>query len=300
MNCRNVCSSDYFYSRIPETERAFSKIEGEWNRIITALKAENNTSEIDTQDHCIFLFFILFQYSRTLGFKHESEKYFNYVYNYFFRLLVKENADRLAEDGLDMDYLEKCKIVINGPIHAVAMKDLFEKGPFLIRDLISILLINSTERDFIISDSPVVLYNSFFNNPEGHFLYPQCSTTGLQSPGLQIFCPLGPKHMLVLYDKEFYNFGNSSCGIIEIYDEKDIDALNVLQIFNCNNIILFANHEQKENLRTLHTIYEKYVNNKVRNTETIIKKESFGTKRERAVIINNREAQSKNRVISGC
>lgn len=50
------------------------------------------------------------------------------------------NADRFAKDGTDMDYLEKCKVVINGPIHAVAMKDLFERGPFLIRDLVDIIL----------------------------------------------------------------------------------------------------------------------------------------------------------------
>lgn len=99
--------------------------------------------------------------------------------------------------------------------------------------------------------------------------------------------------MLVLYDKEFYNFGKSSSGIIEIYDEKDIDALNVLQMFNCNNNILFTNPEQEENIRTLHTNYEKEMNNEFRNTKTTIRKETIDTKREQVIIFNNRDINYK-------
>lgn len=198
MNCKDICSKDYFYSRIPETERAFSQFEGEGNRILSNIIKEISLSKISTQDYCIFLFFLVFHYSRTLRGKQEAEQFFNGFSDHIFRSFIELNIENFKKEGIEEDYLEKCSIAVNGPIHPFAMKSIIERGPFLIRDLTPILFKNLTCIDFIIGDSPIVIYNSFFNNPKGHFLYPFNSTTGLQSPGLQIFWPLGPRLMLVL------------------------------------------------------------------------------------------------------
>ncbi len=206
MNCKEICSKDYFYSRMSETERAFSHFEGEGNRLISNIIKENNLSTLTQDDYCILLFFLVFQYSRTLRGKQEAEQFFNGFHNHIFRSFINLNIENFRREGIEKDYLDKCSVAVNGPIHAFAMKSIMECGPFFIRDLTPILFKNHTSRDFIISDSPIVLYNSFFNNPNGHFLYPFSSTTGLQSPGLQIFWPLNPSLMMVLYDNNFYNF----------------------------------------------------------------------------------------------
>ena len=165
------------------------------------------------------------------------------------------------------------------------MKSAMERGPFWILDLKPILFINGTKRDYIISDSPIVLYNSFFNNPEGHFLFPFSSTTGLQSPGLQIFWPLDAKHMLVLYDSKFYNFGANSMGFAEIHFEEDIDALNSLQFFNCSDNILFVDRLQEENIRLLHSKYELLINKEYHKIDTMKRTKSNGQESE--IVINS-------------
>lgn len=181
---------------------------------------------------------------------------------------------------MNKEYLDKCRMVINGPIHAFAMKSIMGRGPFLIKDLNPILFMNFTERDFITSDNPIVLYNSFFNNPEGHFLYPPSGTNGLQSPGLQIFWPLDTKHMLVLYDKNFYNFDVTLNGCVKIYLEVDLDALNSLQFFNCSDNILFADCSQEENIRLLHSKYEGLIDREYRSIDTIKRTKSNGQESE--------------------
>jgi hypothetical protein len=163
MNCKDVCSRDYFYAQMPEVERSFSRMEGEGNRIISDIIMKNDLSKINIEDYCILLYFISFLYARTLSVKQETEQHFDGLSNYFFRLFIDNNIENLRREGMEKEYLEKCRMAINGPIHAFAMKSIIERGPFLIKDLSPILFINFTGRDFITSDSPIVLYNSFLS-----------------------------------------------------------------------------------------------------------------------------------------
>lgn len=280
MNCRNVCSRDYFYAQMPEMERSFSEMEGEGSRIISNIILENSLSNITTEDYCLLLYFICFQYARTPRVKQEAEQHFNGISNYLFRSFVDNNIENLKEKGIEKENLEGWSLDINGPIHAYAMKSIMEHGPFLIKDLKPILFVNCTSRDFITSDNPVVPYNSFFNNPSGSAY----GTNGLQSPGLQIFWPLDTKHMLVLYDRDFYNFNVVSNEYKEIYLDDDVDALNSLQFFNCSDNILFADRLQEENIRLLHSKYEDLVNKEYHSIDTIKKTKSNGQESE--IVIN--------------
>lgn len=45
MNCRDVCSRNYFYAQMPEVERSFSGMEGEGNRIISDIIIKNDLSK---------------------------------------------------------------------------------------------------------------------------------------------------------------------------------------------------------------------------------------------------------------
>jgi len=255
-------------------------MESEGNRIISNIIMKNDLSKITKQDYCLLLFFIAFQYARTLKGKQEAEQFFNGLSDYLFRSFIENNIENFKREGIEKEYLDKCSIVVNGPIHAFAIKSIMERGPFLIRDLKPILFVNRIGRDFIISDSPIVLYNSFFNNPAGHFLFPFSSTTGLQSPGLQIFWPLDTKHMLVLYDEKFYNFKSELNELVEIYLDEDIDALDSLQLFNCSNNIIFSNPLQEENIKELHSKYEGLINNEYYSIDTIKRTKTNGQESE--------------------
>jgi len=284
MNCKDVCASDYFYAKMAEVERGVSQLEDAGNRIITDIIKLGSLSKLTSQNYCILLYFLAFQYSRTLRGKQEASQYFDGIYTHFFRYFVENNAEKFKKEGIDPEYLKRCSIKVNGAVHAFAIKSIMERGPLLIRDLTPILFLNNTKRDFVSSDNPIVLYNSFFNNPSGHFLYPCNSTTGLQSPGLQIFWPLDTKHMLVLYDENFYNFRTKLNEPVNIRLKEDVDALNSLQFFNCSNNILFADISQEANVRMLHSKYECLITHEYHLIDTIRRTKSNGHESE--IVIN--------------
>jgi hypothetical protein len=86
--------------------------------------------------------------------------------------------------------------------------------------------------------------------------------TYLFSPGLQIFTPLSTKIMLMLYDSKFYDAKGISVfndvqglptGVISIMHEYDIDALNALQLLNCEKSIYFIDNNQSTYIEGLHS-----------------------------------------------
>jgi len=246
----SVCSKDYFYSKIPEGERSFSQMESEWNRILSIIIRNADLNDLTCQDYTLLLFFITFQNARTKKGKMEVERHFNELINYIYKPFLDKS---LKEAGVDPKSIDKWKIALVGPHHAFYMQCALQCAPFLISDLRPIIFINRTNINFIVSDSPIILYNSFFNYPEGP------GTSGLQSPGLQIFCPLSPKLMLVLYDDKFYNFKSSFNQKLYMDLEKDIDALNSLQFFSCSDNIFFTDKDDNENVKKLHESIEHFI-----------------------------------------
>jgi hypothetical protein len=107
--------------------------------------------------------------------------------------------------------------------------------PFVL-DLQYKLLENKTGRLFITSDNPTVRYNQFLERRG-----PQFGTTGWQCKGLQIFLPLGPRHLLMLYDGEVYRVGGRKHleTRVEITNEWDVEALNILQAANAEDVLYF-------------------------------------------------------------
>ena len=104
-----------------------------------------------------------------------------------------------------------------------------------------VLLINNSEFDFIASDNPIVLFNSYFNKVQDR------GVIGLQSPGLQIFFALNNKLALLLYDVKCYSTGErrhqEDFSTISVNSIDDIDSINSLQILNCDENVFFSNKE---------------------------------------------------------
>jgi hypothetical protein len=126
----------------------------------------------------------------------------------------------------------------------------------LISDLKSILLINSTDQNFIFSDKPIIIYNKYFCDKRQYLI------NGFASPGLQIFCPLNSKVMLVLYDDKFYNFGDRSTDKILIDKGSDIDSLNSLQFLNCYENIFFSDSDQGKSIQSLYSMLKTQIGKK--------------------------------------
>jgi hypothetical protein len=160
---------------------------------------------------------------------------------------------------------------IEGPIFMTILSNTLIEGHFYIADLVPVILINKTDKDFIFSDDPVIFYNSFFNYVD------DLDMTYSFSPGLQIFSPLDSKTMLMLYDPKFYNAkGISACndvqglptGEISVILGSDIDAINALQFLNCEKSIYFIDKNQSTYVEGLHSSLDAYPKSKTYGSNT--------------------------------
>jgi hypothetical protein len=82
-------------------------------------------------------------------------------------------------------------------------------------DLRCKLLRNKTGIPLITSDHPVVRCNQYFER------HPSLSDSGLICRGLQIFLPLNPQYLLVLFDSDVYKVGGRNFRVTCVDATKD-------------------------------------------------------------------------------
>ncbi len=126
------------------------------------------------------------------------------------------------------------------PVFNLRMSDDVAKG---MRDLKSIVVETATDT-FITSDNPVFKYNQYLQEIQDH------GTTGLRQTGIQVFLPLSPRHMLVVYDKDVYDYVKKKSPT-----EADVEALNGLQMISASNNLYFSDVGQSHSVENLTSKY---------------------------------------------
>jgi hypothetical protein len=252
-SCKDLCAEDWFYSKDAQIEKCLSRMEQDFSIILNKIINNTNINQLTDKEYYLLLLFLVVQNDRTAKGKELSEDYVNFFIQDSFKDLLKKNTGKLpwiTENSFETDQMP----AISGPIHAIALKNSLETGPLLLSDLTPIILINRTEMEFIFSDSPVVLYNSFFNDKDGY------RSSGIQAHGLQIFCPLNSKTMLILFDSNYYSFKKNQCNNIDVTSESDVDALNALQFLNCIKWIFFTDKTRTKSIGAQHSRLDKSIN----------------------------------------
>jgi hypothetical protein len=117
----------------------------------------------------------------------------------------------------------------DSPLFTIGMTNFFYQG---IRDLKPHLIFSGNHRRFITSDNPVCKYNQYFEEIKNF------GKLGAVSRGLQIFFPISPLYLVILYDKDIYQI-MSSGNITNYITDNDVNALNLLQMINSENNIYF-------------------------------------------------------------
>src|SRR3989338_6178963 len=238
---KNCATEDYFYNKNTKLEENYSSLETKFSESIRKL-LKNGLSSLTEKDYFFLLMFILFQHSRT-----KREKVLaNELTKQFTDSVMKPTflaSNIFKESGLSKSAVDELKITYPADHLFVILNSLL--GVPLIHDLIPLILQNKTKKDFIFSDAPVVFYNMLLKSEKEY------GTIGLQNIGLQLFCPLNKDIMLMLYDSSVYEIATEN--ILKITEDGDIDAINSLQFFNCEDNIFFANVKKKADILELHT-----------------------------------------------
>jgi hypothetical protein len=160
----------------------------------------------------------------------------------------KELMSKVSEEDIDKTKFIFPAGFLLGIVYAL-------ESNILLTDLVPILILNKTNKDFFFSDNPVIFYNLIYRDPSHSF-------EGIQSPGLLVFCPISPKHCIFLYDPEYYNLNCNKDNLLNLENEEDIFNINKLQFHKSLSNIYYTN-EKSINLidKSSEEFFSKYSKN---------------------------------------
>jgi hypothetical protein len=251
---KNQSSKDYFYIKGKELEEAFEKIETQQREALSKLINLKSFKELSKEEYIEILRFISFQDTRT----NYAKRGANEMTQHLVREYVKPKMLQDEELAKKITKEEINNVNLTFPADHLISIEIGLQSPILISDLIPILLINQTKTEFLFSDNPIVLYNQFFYKDtfESHI--------GFQSPGLMIFCPLSKDLCLFLFDSKFYGTKGTKENKLVLNEEKDIERINQLQLYRCDENIYYSHNNQMENINKL---FNEFSKNNIKNKE---------------------------------
>lgn len=221
---RDQCARDYLYGKEPELEKALCALEGAASNVIRRIIDDGVVPELFTNEYLHFLIFLMFQWGRTpaAGARHEA------MMTAFVRQFAKTHPG--LPDEL-RPHIDQVVAKFSNPI-ANTLK--FAATQFLVvADLRLKILRNRSNVDFVISDAPAVLHNQWCRRVK------EWGSTGLACSGLQIFLPLSPSHLAVLYDTDVYEAGDPLADVVDVADDDEVAAYNRLQLASAENCLFY-------------------------------------------------------------
>ena len=221
---KHQCSRRNFYGVSPNLEKALAKLEGCSAEVIRGIRERAIIPNESSEDWALLLRYLVFQKLRTIN----AARFVHALTEVPARLIAGENPEDF--------YAE-----FSGPGANRARSVLLAlmEAPYVVEvasGLRGHLFINTTRREFITSDDPVVLHNQYCERISYR------GVLGWNRTGLQVFWPLSPQELIVLYDPETYRIGGLTSGrtVTKLSNERDIAQLNSLQIMNAHQNAYFA------------------------------------------------------------
>lgn len=269
------CAKSNFYGEDKEIENALSHFEDKISVIYKKI-LDNGKLMLTDNEYFSFLTYIFLQHGRT---QKSSDSAFN-IANIYFET-IKNNIYELNKGrGWSKESFDKVKLSHKVP--AIEPSILSMLGVFLFDDMKHILIINNTSKDFVTSDAPVILFNTYFNGTVGGI------NTGYANKGLQIFYPLSTKYMMYFYDPIYYHDPVIEDSTISISENKYVKILNGLQMLFCLNNIYFLNNS-KDEMNDLLELYKELCKKRGDKTEVISKGLRKSNKGYSELILLNKE-----------
>jgi hypothetical protein len=221
---RNQCQRPYYYGRDGKVDDGLTRLEDRVGPLLARIIATGRPPPIESDEHLALLEFVSFQRARTpaVAAMHEA------MNTKMLRSLATSTGQ--LPDG-DLAQLE---MRLDNPVlHSVRLAP--RHGPILM-DLGSKLLVNDSPIEFVASDVGVTLTNTWFRSDHQ-------GSVGLARAGLQIWLPLSPRQMLLLFDRGVYRLGQlggrKEAKVVAVSQE-DVVRLNTLVMFHAEENLYYS------------------------------------------------------------
>ena len=232
VSIKNQCRRKHFYGENNEVEKSLADLE---NIIALSLKYILNNMKVPEKngEHIPLYLFVALQLLRTKRSANKINQLIDIIHKKVLTLDSKFNDVDIEEYefGYDTPSIMSLKLL---PEMAEAIDDL---------DMHLVIIKNN--RSFITSDNPVIRYNQYC---EG---IPDVGTNGGLSRGLQIFLPLSPKLLLILYDENIYKVSSKKLLMSNSATNNDIESLNLFQVISAEDNLYFSEWDEKDKIKKL-------------------------------------------------
>ncbi len=233
-------SKSFFYGFDGQIENALSKIEGEIAKTIQDIINTLTVPKRGTIQHENLLVFVALTHLRNpviIDSVKEQSKQLEKLMNED----LPPNVNRFTSPEMTHDYAIGLALSM--------LPDVVE----MLIDLEYKILINETPTPFIASDFPVVKYNQFLESKKWTH-----GKTGYGNVGLQVFIPLNPRMVILLYDSGIYKVGDRKKHYLRLTETRDIKQINSLQLLNCYESIFFNEEINEHYVKTIIQETKKY------------------------------------------
>lgn len=257
VSIKDQCYKRNFYGNTDEVENQLSAFESAYSQVLSKIITTGKLPTFGHYEYQVLLNFVIVQHLRSKRHVDLQEEMWNLMLKSVFgetldhmSLEQWENLMGKGEKPITRDDLKKVRIGFNNPA-VFALSSANDSSQYALFDLGLHLVLSEGESRFITSDNPVVLYNQYFQGAK------DMSFTGLVSRGLQIFLPLSPYCLLILYDRDVY-YVNETSGITRGISLPDLQQVNLLQFVNADQNVFFSKPSQNSELEKLSRISKKY------------------------------------------
>ena len=230
MPIKSICGRKNLYGEDLTIENWFRDLEGKWADLLRKIISQET---IDLSDEELaYMYMLVFLSDARTGYMADSITDITTKTIQTMALLGREHGEFDFTD----EEIKNLRANIDKPNlpHLQSMATSID----VMSDLVPVLIVNTTSKSFITSDSPMVKYNYLFIKRN----YKKSS--GLGHVGAQIFLPLSPKLCFLLYDSVVYDIKTDN-QVLKINAPDQIIRLNSLFAQNAKSIVLFKNDEKE-------------------------------------------------------
>jgi hypothetical protein len=215
---RDQCYGYHLHGKTDEYEDALSKVENTLAPVLRRVVVASCLPKRLSDDHGLLYVFVVTQMLRTV----KSAGMVNMTMDKMTKEAFKD------ESSLAGMYLDSIRVGVENPV----VYSLQHMTPVMVEGLSDMemhLVCARGDQTFITSDNPVFKYNQYLQIIKGY------GVTGSITRGLQLFVPLSPKHLLMLYDGTVYKVDNTRKVL-----DSDITKLNGFQVYNAAENLYFS------------------------------------------------------------
>lgn len=234
-----VCSEDYLYGNPTHVEEELHKLEGVHQEPVAALRKGSYLSDLTPRERVLMLSFITTQRLRSKSTRKSIDEGEIMLRKAIREDLVSDAYEDLIEWTSDLEPEEKEDTLVDATtlgIH-LQMIVLGVFGHCTIGDLKPTMLRNVAKENFIISNTPIVVDNPKFKS--------DTVVAGIAEPGVQIYCPIDPERVLLLYDPDAYEIESNYLNQVLLKSQKTVDEINLLQFHSADKFVLHDDCSEK-------------------------------------------------------